>query len=136
MRFSLRLLVAALVVPLCVGCGGQGGGSAGATTDTPSGTIILFIDALEGGDIEAYMALLPEKDRLRAETSRQVAGEQFDKTMKSAMQSMERAVAGGKVVGEEISGNRATVRIKNREGVEVTWKCVKEPDGWKIAVGN
>jgi hypothetical protein len=121
---------------MCSGCGGPGGAAAGATTGTPSGTIILFIDALERGDIDAYIALLPDEDRRRAEMSRKAVGEQFDSSLKGAMDSMKAVVAGGEVVGEKITGGRAIVKIKNRSGAEVTWKCVEEADGWRVAVGQ
>jgi hypothetical protein len=75
------------------------------------------------------------EDRRRAETSRKAVGKQFDSSLKGAMDSMKGIVGGGEVVGEEISGSRATVKIKNRSGAEVSWKCVKEADGWKVAVG-
>jgi hypothetical protein len=133
MRF---VLPAVLGLVMCAGCGGTGGGAAGATTDTPSGTITLFIDALERGDIDAYIALLPLEDRRRAEMSRKAAGEEFDSSLEGAMDSMKAVVAGGEVVGEEIIGSRATVRVKNRSGAEVTWKCVEDADGWRVAVGR
>jgi hypothetical protein len=136
MKHSNRSIwVVLLLVVVWSGCGGSGsGGISGASTDTPSGTITLFMDALERGDVDAYIELLPLADRRRAEMSREAMGEQFDSSLKAAMASMQTAVAGGKVVGEEITGTRALVRVETRSGREVTWNCVKEPDGWRVAV--
>jgi hypothetical protein len=132
----LGSIAAVLLMVLCFGCGGKGTGPVDATTETPSGTITLFVDALERGNIEAYLALLPTEDRRRAEVSRKALGEQFDNGLRSAMDSMRSTVAGCEVVGEEISDSRATVKLRNRSGAEIIWKCVREPDGWKVAVGN
>jgi len=130
---AARAVVIGLSVAAGIACGGAG---SGASTETPSGTIALFIEVLEHGDVDGYIALLPEEDRHRAQTSRRAAGERFDDSLKTVMASLKEAVAGGEVIGEDVSGDRALVRVRNRSGAEVTWRCVREPDGWKVAVGG
>lgn len=128
-------LGAMILLSTAIACGGGLSGPA-ATTDTPSGTITLFVRAIEKGDIETYVNLLPAADRRKVEVAREAMGSQYDETLKSALGGMKRTIGGGEVVGEEINGERATVTLKLSSGVEAGWDCVKEDDGWKVAMSG
>ena len=69
-----------------------------ATTGTPSGTITLFVRAIEKGDIETYINLLPVADRRKVEVAREAMGKQYDETLKTALGGMKRTLAGSEVV--------------------------------------
>ena len=104
-----------------------------ATTATPSGTVTLMLKAMADEDVGAYLALLPEKDRVAAEAGRAAVGKDYDATIVKAIQGLKGTLAGGTVVKEEITDETATVLVKSSSGQDVSWKCVKEADGWRIA---
>jgi len=138
MARTIRWLAAAVLgISVCGGCGDRTP-ETGIDVDleTPSATVARFIRAVSDGDVETYLSLLPTQDRMRAEASRQAAGEHFDATLRGSLDSMERMVAGAEVVDERISGSTAVVTVRNRAGSDISWRCVREPDGWKVAVGQ
>jgi hypothetical protein len=118
---------------LLISCGG-GGVEPGF--ETPSSAVRLFATAIEADDAEAYLSVQTEEQRLQHESSLATMGEAYNATILGTMSTMKGLLEGAEIVGEEIDGDTATVTTRNAEGLEITWNCVRESDGWKVAIGG
>lgn len=130
MKIAGRGLFWATLAALVISCGGGGGASG---FETPSGAMAMLQQAIEADDVEGYLACLPQDLRQAAEETRATMG---DTNVLAIMNSLKGLVVGGEVLSEQIDGDNATVVLKAADGLEVTWNCVQEADGWKVVVGG
>ncbi len=110
-------------------------GAAGSSASSPSGVSKRFIEAARAKDTKSFKALLSKKSLESIEKDAKEASMSPDEMItKMLAQDLFKGAGEIEVRNEKITGDKATVEIKDNEGKWSENELVKEDGDWKVSI--
>ena len=135
MKAQHRIALAVTLALIVLGSIACGGGNS-----TPAKAVQTAFSAVKNKDVKAFKSVIPKKSLDQMEQAAKAQGKSVDDTIKQMFEFMDKdeiAKIPDKVEtqNENISGDTATIEVKDAKGQWQKVNLVKEDDGWKLAKG-
>lgn len=110
-------------------------GAATSGPNSPSGVSKRFIEAARAKDVKTFKALLSKKSLESIEKDAKEANMSADEMITKLLgQDLFKGTGAIKVRNEKITGDKATVEIKDDKGKWLENDLVKEDNNWKVSI--